>query len=169
MMLNLIVLWVCTKPYKFDCFTFCFITGNNSSKSVDFFEHSFSFAANMSRISCCKSNNDLVTVLCGRGLSCAGQCSALGATLCPSANCTGHTQDCFIFPNVTNTESQDDSGQRKVSTSNLPSWVFSWCPRNCRLVSYYPSCCYHPKCYNRKKRRCRWMQNYVGELIQFLT
>ena len=46
--------------------------------------------------------------------------------------------------------------------SNLPSWVFNWCPRNCRWVKYWPQCCYHPICARKKKKRCSWISNYFG-------
>ena len=44
-------------------------------------------------VNCCHLNNTIELAACGDGVSCAGSCSALGASLCPSGNCTG---DCEI-------------------------------------------------------------------------
>ena len=49
-----------------------------------------------------------------------------------------------------------------LAWSNLPSWVFNWCPRHCHWVKYWPQCCYHPVCARNKKKRCSWISNYFG-------
>ena len=151
----------------------------NSSTSEDFFENSFSFAVNISKVSCCTSDLTLAMVSCGQGVSCTGQCSALGGRLCPNGNCTSLPEDCFTLPKATDTCSGDqedctastevteESLKSRLATSLLPSWVFSWCPRHCARVSNYPACCYHPKCYRKKPRRCKWLQNYLGEFTKF--
>ena len=51
------------------------------------------------------------------------------------------------------------------SQLNLPPWVLNWCPSNCRYVKYYPQCCFHPKCARKKKKRCRWLSNYSGDIM----
>ena len=122
---------------------------------MDFYDTSFSLANHTTNTSCCTSDNQLLSISCGRGLSCAGQCSALQATLCPTNNCTGDPRDCQ--PNMV-----EEGRERGVAPANLPSWVFSWCTSNCRWVSYYPACCYNPKCLKKKARVCKRLKNYLG-------
>ena len=43
---------------------------------------------------------------CGQGASCAGQCSALKASLCPSGNCTDDPRTCEISFKTEATEDQ---------------------------------------------------------------
>ena len=133
-------------------------SGNKSSSSVDLYEASFSLAPNMTTTSCCSQDQQLLNVTCGRGLSCAGQCSALAANLCPTGNCTGDPQDCEPTLQVP----EDTRGRGYVASANLPSWVFSWCPSRCKWVRYYPACCFNPNCFKKKRRLCRWLANYIG-------
>ena len=81
-----------------------FPLGNKSLSALEFYETSFSLANNLTNTSCCSSTNKLLNVTCGSGLSCAGQCSALGASLCPTGNCTGNPQvKCLGFGSLANT------------------------------------------------------------------
>ena len=139
----------------------------------------------MTKASCCASDNTQQQVLCGRGTSCAGECSAQGATLCPSGNCTDNPEDCKInltleglatsfcsnkgetlcssgqcVGNPDDCESSSD--RRGFAQSLLPSWVFSWCPKKCRFVRKYPACCYNPVCLRKRRRHCKWLENYLG-------
>ena len=43
----------------------------------------------------------------------------------------------------------------------LPSWVFSWCPRqSASRVRKYPKCCFNPTISRRYKKQCAWMRYY---------
>ena len=55
---------------------------------MDFFDNAVTYSNHASNITCCHPNNTFEVATCGQGASCAGQCSALGASLCPSGDCT---------------------------------------------------------------------------------
>ena len=156
-----------------------------NSKSLDLFENAFSFGKRMTNATCCASDNKRKQVLCGRGTSCAGECSAQGATLCPSGNCTDNPEDCKINMTLEGLatsfcsskeaklcpsgqcvdileDCESRSNRRGFTPSLLPSWVFSWCTNKCQHVRRYPACCFHPKCLRKRRLQCKWLENYLG-------
>ena len=159
--------------------------GENNSKSVNLFDNAFSFGQNMTNASCCSANSTRLQVTCGRGSSCEGKCSALGATLCPTGNCTDNLEDCTftLTPEglatsfcsakgatlcdtgrcADNPENCNSTFSRNgIADSLLPSWVFSWCSNKCRFVKKFPACCYNPVCLRKRRRQCKWLENYMG-------
>ena len=86
--------------------------------------------------------NTFEVATCGQGASCAGQCSALGASLCPSENCTEDPGTCEIdFNHV------EDQG-RERSTATLSGSDLKWCTntKHWCLVRTYEVCCFNPNC-----------------------
>ena len=135
------------------------LSGNTNSTTVDFFDNVFTFVNESVTVNCCRSDNTIELATCGLGASCAGSCSALGASLCPSGNCSG---DCEMpFEQETN---QIES--RRWSAATLPSSAFKWCTRRCN-VRRHPGCCYNPVCRRRKRKACRWMNYLTGLMISF--
>ena len=63
-----------------------------------FYENTISFSNETVSSTCCFANLDTVKVSCGRGTSCAASCCALGATLCPSGDCSNDPNTCNIDP-----------------------------------------------------------------------
>ena len=133
-------------------------SGNTNASAVDFFDNVFTFFNESVTVNCCHSNNTIELATCGLGASCAGSCSALGASLCPSGNCTG---DCEMpFEQETN----KTEPRRGWSLATLPSSAFRWCSRRCN-VWRHKGCCYHPTCRRRRSRACRWMNYLTGGII----
>ena len=87
-----------------------------------------------------------VAITCGRGVSCAGQCSALGAQFCPTGVgtrgrsfmikhvvffwpgvCSGQPGDCWHNwedeDGEEDTETQEVTARRTSRSATLPSWV----------------------------------------------
>ena len=131
---------------------------------IDFFEASFTYSNASIEVGCCSHiTQTLTNVTCGLGASCVGQCSALDASLCPSGNCTGNPEDCkpslLLEPKV-------DDHQIGIhrSSATQGSWGINWCSRRCP-VSRSPQCCYHPRCYKKRKEQCCWMNYNTGEYI----
>ena len=134
------------------------VTGNTNTTTVTFFDNVFTFINESVTVNCCRSDNDIVLASCGLGASCAGSCSALGASLCPSGDCTGDCEMPFE-PEVNPTESR-----RGRSLATLPSSSFAWCSARCN-VWRHKGCCYHPTCRRRRSRACRWMNYLTGVMI----
>ena len=116
---------------------------------------------NTSTVYCCHTNNTIELATCGLGVSCAGNCSALGATLCPSGNCTG---DCaYSFEEEETTEAESGS-----SVATKPSSAFKWCSQwehHCN-VWRTKGCCYNPVCRDKTsdhKWACRWLNYLTGD------
>ena len=94
----------------------------------------------------------LSKVTCGQGASCAGQCSALGASLSPSGKCDDDNDD------------DVDGTCEGNSVATLQGSDLKWCLKDgCRVVRY-PSCCFNPKCLEKKgrRKRCAWHDYLVG-------
>ena len=108
-------------------------------------------------VNCCHLNNTVELATCGLGGSCAGSCSALGASLCPSGNCTG---DCEMPFEQEAESSQIDS--RQWSAATKPSRAFAWCSSRCNVWSH-KGCCYNPICRRRRPRPCRWFNYLTGQ------
>ena len=102
--------------------------------------------------------NTFEVATCGQGASCAGQCSALGASLCPSENCTDDPRTCEIdFNHV-------EDQRRRGSTATLSGSDLKWCTGNGCRVRVHPACCYNPNClrWRGRKAACVWLNYLTG-------
>ena len=124
---------------------------------IDFYDHVVTSGNETIEAVCCTTNQRSVNVSCGQGKSCSSYCTALSSSLCPTGECTGDFRDC-----LPSHEEGGDQRKRRVATANLPSWVFSWCTANCKLVKKWPKCCFNPVCQKKKKNACKWMQYFSG-------
>ena len=129
-------------------------SGNTNATSIDFFENVFTFLNESVSITCCHPNNTIKLASCGLGASCAGKCSAFGALLCPSGNCSGDCEMPF--------EQETGGGieARSWTAATLPSKAFKWCSARCNVWKHQ-GCCYNPVCNKKRRRACRWM-NYLS-------
>merc|ERR1712223_1801623 len=73
------------------------VESQTSTTYADFFDSSFTFFNESIQVRCCSPDLKLTNVTCGQGTSCIGQCSAIGASLCLSGNCTEDPQDCNLI------------------------------------------------------------------------
>ena len=135
--------------------------------SVDFFDHVFTFSNQSSNVTCCLSGTSF-NVTCGKGASCAGQCSALGASLCPSKKCTSDPKTCQLdFDN-----NLAEGRQRENSDATLSSSDLKYCENTihkCK-VKTYKECCYNPNCLKRRgrKKKCKDLDYLTGKDYQIL-
>ena len=130
-------------------------SGNTNISTIDFFEDVFTFSNESVTVNCCHLNNTVELAICGLGASCAGSCSALGASLCPSGDCSG---DCEIgFEQETSTTGKG----RGSSVATRASSAFRWCQPSCD-VWRHKGCCYNPVCKQKRERTCRWMNYLTG-------
>ena len=132
--------------------------------SVDFFDNAFTYSNHTSKVTCCLQDNTFEVVTCGQGASCAGQCSALGASLCPSGECTDDPRTCDLEFRSENAEDEQGGG----STATYSGSDLDWCTNakhQCR-VRTYKDCCYNPKCLEWKGRReaCSWLNYLTGNV-----
>ena len=128
---------------------------------MDFFDTAFTFSERSSNVTCCKPDNTFKEATCGQGVSCAGQCSALGASLCPSGNCTDDPETCDV---VFESAKGRKSGR---STDTFSGSDLDWCTNakhQCR-VRKHKDCCYNSKCLKWKGRKeaCAWLNYLTGE------
>ena len=135
-------------------------SGNTNSTTVDFFDNVFTFVNQSVTVYCCRSDNTIepIVATCGLGASCAGSCSDLGASLCPSGNCAGDCEMPF--------EEETTSRRPRWSAATLPSSAVKWCSARCN-VWRHKECCLHPTCRRRRSRACGWM-NYLTGVIDHL-
>ena len=137
-----------------------FLGNTTDTSSVDFFDNAFTYSIGSSTVTCCHPDNTFEVATCGQGASCAGQCSALGASLCPSGNCTEDPGTCEIdFNHV------EDQG-RERSTSSWSGSNLKWCTNSkhqCK-VRTYKDCCYNPNClmWRGRKAACAWLGYLTG-------
>ena len=129
---------------------------------MDFFDTAFTYSNHTSKVTCCHKNNTLEVATCGQGASCAGQCSALGASLCPSGNCTDDPRTCDL-----DFSRSVEDGQGGGSTATYTGSDLSFCTNSkhqCR-VRKYKDCCYNPNCLEWKGRRdaCSWLNYLTGK------
>ena len=102
---------------------------------------------------------------CGQGDSCAGQCSSLGASLCPSANCTDDPRDCLLDfdENLDEHELVEANIRgRRGATSTSTSQSLNWCKKDGCKVRQHPECCFVKKCEKSRPKTCKWLNNYSG-------
>ena len=152
------------------CWIVKILTGETTATntpSVDFFDNAFTFSTTVSKVTCCHPDNPPEKVTCGRGASCAGQCS-LGASLCPSGKCTDDPRTCDLeFPSKDDVEEESGGSIDTLSPLDL-----AWCDNpthQCR-VRKHKDCCYSPKClkWNGRKEACSWLNYLTGNSIRFL-
>ena len=103
--------------------------------------------------------NTFEVATCGQGASCAGQCSALGASLCPSENCTDDPGTCEIDLNHV-----EDQGKERA-TPTVSGSDLKWCTGDGCRVRVHPDCCYNPNCLKWKGRKdaCTWLGYLTGK------
>ena len=134
---------------------------------MDFFDKAFTFSSQMSNVTCCFPDNSLKVATCGKGASCAGQCSALGASLCPSSNCTNDPRTCQLDFDTDST----DARQRGNSDVTLSLSDLKYCTNTkhrCK-VRKHNECCYNTNCLKRKGRKqtCKWLDFLTGKYPHF--
>merc|ERR1711971_1134491 len=126
------------------------VKGGKNVNHTEFYDFSLTFSNRSSQVSCCHDDKSKEIVTCGFGTSCSGQCSALGASLCPSGACS----DCEI---------DLDTATRSLATltsNNLGHCAFGWPRAGCN-VRDQPLCCYHPTCRQNKESCCRNLLDYL--------
>ena len=136
-------------------------SGNTSS--IEFFEKSFTFANETNNVTCCHQSSLQVSIVsCGLGASCAGQCSAMGAILCPSGVCTERPRDCVLNMDAWAENRTQEIQQNKTrSLVTQSSNTFGWCSPKCK-VNKYPGCCFNPECYKKRKKFCKFQSYMTG-------
>ena len=107
----------------------------------------------------------VLSVTCGRGKSCIGECSALEATLCPSGNCTGDPEDCNPSRILEEEEEEVNNYREKRAVANQASWQFNWCSPRCN-VRRHSACCFHSGCRSKRKQRCNWLSYLTGDCTE---
>ena len=111
---------------------------------------------------CCASDQSPMNISCGQSMSCSARCTSLGASLCPTQQCTEDPKDCRPeWP----PKEEESTTRSKRRAAVKPSQAYSWCPRYCKWVWYYPACCLHPTCYKKQPRRCNWLYYYLGNML----
>ena len=143
---------------------FDYSIGNTANTfSVNFFDHAFTFLNQSSNVNCCLPNNTIEVATCGKGASCAGQCSALGASLCPSGICTKDPETCQLDFDTSLTEER----RRGNSVATLSGSDLKYCTNKKHrcLVRTHKECCYNPNCLKRKRRKkaCKDLDYITGK------
>ena len=101
---------------------------------------------------CCKLDGTPISVVCGRGYSCAALCFSEEASLCPSDNCDS----------CDDLEEKPQTNGRSYVTR--PSSKLSHCTRNgCKVRGRFKACCFHPRCAKRRQMQCSWLNYLVGK------
>ena len=119
--------------------------------AIDFFDKTLTSANQSSVVECCfPEKGETIKRICGRGISCAGQCSALEAELCPSGVCTEDPRDWKV-----------EMTDGEFPPSTLSSSDLSFCAPGCR-VRYHPLCCYNPICFAQREESCKWLNFLSG-------
>ena len=152
-----------------------------------FYDYTTTFSNDTMAVTCCSLWQTPTTATCGRGLSCGAVCQALDSTLCASGDChncekvdEGRTSRNDITKVSKYQESKNRTISKKLShprNTDLEAIMeracYSWgsdsgCNRcvggGCR-VKRNPGCCFHPSCRRKRKRRCSWMEKYLGRRL----
>ena len=129
---------------------------------MDFFDNAYTFANHSSNVTCCKQDNTFemqLNATCGQGVSCAGQCSALGAMLCPSGDCTNYPKTCKHY-----FESAEDERSGRLSSATLADRDLAFCTSDGCRVRTNKKCCFNPNCLKWKGRKeaCVWLDYLTG-------
>ena len=136
------------------------VKSNTTLFSTDFFDYAFTFSNRSTDVTCCLPDHSFKLATCGKGASCAGQCSALGASLCPSGNCTSDPKTCqFEFGQISPEDRLREQSDATELSSDL-SYCLSTTPK-CQ-VRQDPSCCFHVECYNIRPKLCNWTNYLTG-------
>ena len=135
--------------------------GNASKNSVDFFDSSFTYFNESIEVPCCSPNATSTDVTCGQGTSCIGQCSAIGASLCLSGNCTEDPEDCNLILDSTDT-------RKRSSMATLSSDKLKHCYPACK-VKHIPGCCFHASCYAIRPKLCSKMNYFSSNSFSVLS
>ena len=127
---------------------------------MDFFDSAFTYSNNVSNVTCCHPDNTPEVLTCGQGASCAGQCSAIGASLCPSGNCTDDPRTCDLEFNDEIAEGEES----RKSAATLSGTDLAWCTSDGCRVRKHKGCCYNPNCLRWKGRKaaCKWLNYLTG-------
>ena len=140
-----------------------FLGNTTDTSSVDFFDNAFTFSNHSSNVTCCHPDNTFEVATCGQGASCAGACSALDASLCPSGNCTDYPGTCEIKFRSEDTEEEQSGG----STATLAGSDLKWCTGDRCRVRITPECCYNPNClteeWTGRAEACGWLDYLTGK------
>ena len=135
------------------------VKSNTTLFSTDFFDYAFTFSNRSTNVTCCLPDHSFKLATCGKGASCAGQCSALGASLCPSGNCTSDPKTCqFDFDKISSDDRQRGRSDVTGSSSSLRS-----CFPRCKVVED-ESCCFHKKCFEKRPKLCNWANFTTGKI-----
>ena len=136
-------------------------SGNNNKSSINFFDNVFTFHNESVTVNCCHENNTLELAACGLGASCAGACSALGAVLCPSGNCSGSCE----MPFEEEEETKEATSRGFSSGATKPSKAYRWCSPRCNVWKT-KGCCYNPNCKKKRSKECRWIDFITGNIVR---
>ena len=139
-------------------------SGNSSVSSIDFFDNVFTFHNESVIVNCCHENNTLELAACGLGASCEGTCSALGAVLCPSGNCSGSCE----MPFEEEEETKEAISRGFSSGATKPSKAYRWCSPRCNVWKT-KGCCYNPICKRKRSKECRWIDFITGNIVRIRT
>ena len=130
-----------------------------TSTSIVAFDEAFSKAENISTVTCCfRETKEVVNVTCGNGTSCAAECTAQEAELCPSGNCTENPRDWVVHI----TGSGAGGGGGGVSPSAQSSSALKWCHPRCQVTAN-PVCCYNPLCLEKRPSGCAFFNFLTGK------
>ena len=132
------------------------MSGDRNTSSIDFFESVFTSLNESATVTCCHVNNTVELTSCGLGASCEGSCSALGASLCPSGDCSGDCEMPF---------ESNEVETRSRSSATRPSNAFKWCSPRCNVWRHH-GCCYNPVCNRKRRRACRWINFLTGGSVE---
>ena len=108
-------------------------------------------------VTCCKNNdNTSISVRCGDKRSCLAACNVNDAFFCPTGTC----EDCLHFTFVPQIE-EPLTRTTECAASSQSSCTNRCVKDGCKVKSS-PSCCYHPVCRSRRKKQCKWTDDYTG-------
>ena len=135
---------------------------------MDFIDTALTSSSHLSKVTCCLPDKTSTVATCGQGASCAGQCSALEGSFCPSGNCTEDPRTCDISFNInaTNNQTQDNDQQSDVTVSGSDlNWCTGTTPK-CK-VRKNPECCLNPNCLTTEWRReaCEHIDYFTGNYV----
>ena len=131
-----------------------------AESAIDFYDEILTTANQSNTIVCCFPETGATrNETCGKGVSCAGQCSSLDAKLCPSGNCTDDPRD-WQVPLTEKALS--------LSAATLPSSALANCFPDCR-VRRRPICCYHKGCYSKRQASCDWLSYLSGAYFNHVS
>ena len=123
-------------------------------EDINFLDEILTLAKENHIATCCDlETKEARNVTCGLGVSCDGQCAAMNAELSPTGICTPDPRQRRALPkaDVFSVPTLDSSALAKCTSRKI----------RCR-VKANRECCYHPRCYKRKKKICNWFRYLTG-------